>query len=127
MDRVQAAKWSGVQATSFSQAGASRVESTRLTGLAGQQVTIDVIAFTQWLEAMNAEGRLTPSDATETPTPDPKALSGFLYGRFRPELRSAVGSPSDSSSTATRRPISSRIGRTSSTERPAGSSSSQSS
>ena len=32
----QSAKWSGVQANSYSQAGASRVESTKASALAGQ-------------------------------------------------------------------------------------------
>jgi hypothetical protein len=52
----QATKWGGVQANSYSQAGASRVESTRNSTLAGQQTTIDVISFTQWLQAAQAAG-----------------------------------------------------------------------
>jgi hypothetical protein len=87
----QAAKWSGVQANSYSQAGASRVESTRESTLAGQESTVDVISFTQWLQAAEAEGvlaELVQSDTTYVP--DPNVVSGFLYQRFRPEFKVAV-------------------------------------
>jgi hypothetical protein len=87
----QAAKWSGVQANSYSQAGASRVESTRRSTTAGQQTIVDVISFTQWLQAAEAEGLFSePPDPTKPYVPDPNALSGFLYERFRPEFRVAV-------------------------------------
>jgi hypothetical protein len=87
----QSAKWSGVQANSYSQAGASRVESTRASTTAGQETTVDVISFTQWLQAAEAEGLLAePVDPNETYTPDPNVLSGFLYERFRPEFEVAV-------------------------------------
>jgi hypothetical protein len=45
----QSAKWSGVQANNYSEAGATRVEASRSSTLAGQQTTVDVITFTQWL------------------------------------------------------------------------------
>lgn len=87
----QAAKWGGVQANSYSQAGASRVESTRASTLAGQEQTVDVLTFTQWLQAADAEGLL---DETAEPAalyvPDRAAVSGFLYERFRPEFLVAV-------------------------------------
>jgi hypothetical protein len=87
----QSAKWSGVQANSYSQAGASRVESTRSSTLAGQQSTVDVITFTQWLEAAESEGLLdAPPDPGSPYEPDPTQLSGFLYERFRPEFATAV-------------------------------------
>ncbi len=87
----QSAKWSGVQANSYSQAGASRVESTRNSTLAGQEQTVDVITFTQWLQAAEAEGLLSePADPATPYVPDPNALSGFLYQRFRPEFAVAV-------------------------------------
>jgi len=87
----QATKWGGVQANSYSQAGASRVESTRQSTLAGQQTTIDVISFTQWLQAAQAEGVLAqPADPDRPYVPEPNALSGFLYERFRPEFKVAV-------------------------------------
>jgi hypothetical protein len=87
----QAARWSGVQANSYSQAGASRVESTRESTTAGQEATVDVITFTQWLQAAQAEGLLTdPPDPSKDYVPDPNVLSGFLYERFRPEFQVAV-------------------------------------
>jgi hypothetical protein len=52
----QSAKWSGVQATSFSQASASRTESVRASTQAGQQSLGDVSQFTAWLTA-DDEGR----------------------------------------------------------------------
>ncbi len=87
----QSAKWSGVQANSYSQAGASRVESTKASTLAGQETTVDVITFTQWLQAAEQEGLLAqPATADVTYVPDPNTLSGFLYQRFRPEFKVAV-------------------------------------
>ncbi len=87
----QSAKWSGVQANSYSQAGASRVESTKQSTLAGQETTVDVITFTQWLQAAEQEGLLAqPATANEPYVPDPNSLSGFLYERFRPEFKVAV-------------------------------------
>ncbi len=87
----QSAKWSGVQANSYSMAGASRVESTRQSAQAGQQTTVDVVSFTQWLQAMQAEGLLDqPADSNAGYVPDTTKLSGFLYERFRPEFKTAV-------------------------------------
>jgi hypothetical protein len=87
----QAAKWGGVQANSYSQAGASRVESSRASTQAGQQTTVDVIAFTQWLQAAQQEGLLAKAaDPSAVYVPDPNALSGFLYERFRAEFKPAV-------------------------------------
>ena len=87
----EATKWSGVQANSYSQAGASRVQATQQSTLAGQQTTIDVISFTQWLQAAQAEGLFAkPPDPNQPYAPDPKTLSGFLYDRFRPEFKVAV-------------------------------------
>jgi hypothetical protein len=87
----QATKWGGVQANSYSQASASRVESSRQSTLAGQQTTIDVISFTQWLQAVQAEGVLAqPAGSSRPYVPDPNVLSGFLYERFRPEFKVAV-------------------------------------
>lgn len=87
----QAAKWSGVQADSYSRAGASRVEASRASTLAGQETTIDVITFTDWLTAAEQEGLLDqPPTPGEVYQPDPDTLSGFLYERFRPEFKTAV-------------------------------------
>jgi hypothetical protein len=50
-----------------------------------------VIAFTQWLQAAEAEGLLTrQADPNAVYVPDPNVLSGFLYERFRPEFKPAV-------------------------------------
>jgi hypothetical protein len=87
----QSAKWSGVQADSYSRAGASRVESSRASTLAGQQSTVDVITFTQWLQAAVSDGALNAPPNPDAPyIPDPNTLSGFLYQRFRPEFGVAV-------------------------------------
>jgi hypothetical protein len=87
----QAAKWSGVQANDYSLAGASRVEATRSSTAAGQESVVDVVTFTQWLAAGEAEGLFDqPPAAGELYTPDPDLLSGFLYQRFRPEFQTAV-------------------------------------
>jgi hypothetical protein len=47
----QSARWGGVQSTKYSEAGALRVESTRASALAGQQIQIDVGLFSNWLNA----------------------------------------------------------------------------
>ncbi len=87
----QSAKWSGVQANSYSQAGASRVESTKSSTLAGQETTVDVVTFTQWLIAAEDEGAFAaPAVPGQTYVPDPEEVSGFLYERFRPEFKVAV-------------------------------------
>lgn len=89
----QSTKWSGVQADSYSQASAARVESTRASTEAGQLVAIDVNTFTSWVAALSAEERAgTPTglgpDGTYTPRPGTE--SGFLYARFRDEFRPAA-------------------------------------
>lgn len=79
----QAAKWSGVQANSYSEAGAIRVESTRRATVAGQQVVGDFIAFTEWLKAAQGEQQFgSDADTTEPYVPDPNTLSGLLYERL---------------------------------------------
>jgi len=89
----QATKWGGVQANSFSEAGALRTESTRFSTLAGQQAQVDISTFTNWLNALQADIRAgdveSPASAAEyEPTPD--NLSGFLFERFREEFKPAV-------------------------------------
>ncbi|MGA7758377.1 MAG: hypothetical protein WCA90_12325 [Ilumatobacteraceae bacterium] len=89
----QSAKWGGVQATNFSQAGAARTESVRFSTLAGQQSSVDVTTFFNWLEAVVDDidrGDIeAPTDAT-TYQPTAQTLSGFTYERFRDEFRPAV-------------------------------------
>lgn len=86
----QAAKWSGVQANEFSVAGADRVRANALFAADGQQATIDVTAFAQWLEAAESEGLLTQlADGDTSLESDPDALSGVLYERFSPNFQAA--------------------------------------
>ncbi len=47
----QSAKWSGIQARSFSEAAATRSESVRASTAAGQQAVVDASVFTSWLTA----------------------------------------------------------------------------
>ncbi len=89
----QSAKWGGVQATSFSEAGASRTESTRFSTLAGQQAQVDVSTFTNWLNVVQADSRagdIQPPTSAADYQPDPGTLSGFLFLRFRQEFKPAV-------------------------------------
>jgi hypothetical protein len=87
----QSAKWSGVQANSYAAAGAARAEAGRLSALGGQQRTVDVVSFTAWLNALNAEIISNPSARPNgVYTPDPDTVSGFLFSRFRPAFRPAV-------------------------------------
>ncbi|WP_156043908.1 hypothetical protein [Cellulomonas sp. URHE0023] len=83
----QANKWNAVQTRSYSAAGAHRTESTKASTLAGQQQIIDVLLFTDWLQATADEtgGRL-PTTYVE----DPGTYSTFLYRRFRPEFEPAL-------------------------------------
>ena len=71
----QSARWSGVQAIDFSKANASRVESTRAETQTGQETEVDVLTFTQWVNAYAAK--------------DTK-LSRFYFDRFRKEFKPAV-------------------------------------
>jgi hypothetical protein len=85
----QASRWHGEQAVAFSHANAARVESTRASNLADTQTEIDVVTFSQWVDAY--AGRQT-------------RLAAFYRKRFRPEFRPAVAarSPPSSSRTPTR-------------------------
>jgi hypothetical protein len=70
----QATRWSGVQATAFSRAGALRSESVRASTSGGQSVNIDVETFLAWVAAVSA------GDERE---------ADFLRGRFRDEFKPA--------------------------------------
>jgi hypothetical protein len=70
----QSAQWGGIQSILFGQASARRVESTRASTLAGQQVTVDVMLFQGWVDAYASEnGRLL----------------AFYEERFRDEFKPA--------------------------------------
>jgi hypothetical protein len=89
----QSAKWSGVQATLFSESSAARTESTVFSTRAGQQAQVDISTFTNWLNALQADIRAGDVVAPESATayvPAPDSLSGFLFVRFRDEFRPAV-------------------------------------
>ena len=70
----QASRWSGEQSIAFSEANAARVESTRESTRAGQQIQIDVALFTQWIDAFAKEE---------------DELADFYEKRFREEFRPA--------------------------------------
>ncbi|MFW6695074.1 hypothetical protein [Streptomyces sp. MAR4 CNX-425] len=87
----QSAKWSGVQAIDYAAAGAERTKSNRSSTKAGQQRVTDVVTFTSWLNALNQEIVDDPSARPRGEyEPDPDAVSGFLFQRFRDEFRPAV-------------------------------------
>jgi hypothetical protein len=67
----QAALWSGIEAASYTEATALRLESTRASTEAGQLAIADVSLFIEWLNAY----------ATRN-----KKLADFYRARFRPEF-----------------------------------------
>ena len=71
----QSARWNGVQAVNFSKANSARVESTRASTEAGQQTQVDVLLFTQWVNAY---------------AHDDQRLTDFYFARFRDEFKPAV-------------------------------------
>jgi hypothetical protein len=71
----QASRWNGEQAKTFSRSTATRIESTRESGLADSQSQIDVATFTQWVNAYAQKQT---------------KLADFYYRRFRSEFKPAV-------------------------------------
>jgi hypothetical protein len=71
----EASRWNGEQAKTFSRSTATRIESTRESGLADAQTQIDVATFTQWVNAYAQK-------QTE--------LADFYFRRFRSEFKPAV-------------------------------------
>lgn len=67
----QAARWGGVQSTSYSQAGTLRTESVRASNQAGQLAQIDISIFANWVNAFAADDQL---------------LATFYQERFREEF-----------------------------------------
>jgi hypothetical protein len=85
----QSAKWSGIQAISFSAANAARTESSRASTEAGIQRTVDVTAFAAWVGAV-ADAERAGNDSGLTDDGGWEAVAGsqpaFLAERFRPEF-----------------------------------------
>lgn len=71
----QSSRWSGDMSVLFNEANAARAQESRQLALADSQLTIDVGVFLNYVEAVANEN---------------KALSDFLYARFRPEMKVAV-------------------------------------
>jgi len=67
----QAARWSGVQASSYAQASARRIESMRASTNADQQTIVDVMSFTNYVNAWRSGDT---------------ALADFYHRRFRAEF-----------------------------------------
>ena len=89
----QSAKWSGIQAIQFSEAGAARTEAARFSLLAGQQGQLDATLFVDWITALDNDTRagLTIEDPTATVfEPTPGTVSGFLFLRMRDEFVPAL-------------------------------------
>lgn len=88
----ESGKWGGEQSISFSEAGATRTESTRADTLGGQLAQIDVAMYIDWITALSDE--LTAGTVTEASlspySPTDGTVSGFLYTRFREEFLPAV-------------------------------------
>ena len=87
----EAAKWGGVQAIRFSEAGAARTESVRLDALAGQLTQLDIAVFMEWSAALADDvgsGLVAPPSTSYEP--DAGTRSGFLFARIRPEFRDVI-------------------------------------
>lgn len=71
----QATRWNGEQVKASSRTNAIRIEAARAQGLAEAQKQVDVMTFTQWVDAY-------ARDETE--------LVDFYFARFRAEFKPAV-------------------------------------
>jgi hypothetical protein len=71
----QATRWNGEQAKAASRTNAIRIDAARAQGLAQAQTQVDVMTFTQWIDAF-------ARDETE--------LADFYFKRFRAEFKPAV-------------------------------------
>ncbi len=87
----ESTKWSGTQSVHFARAGADRTESAKAESRANSQTIVDVDTFVSWLGAISDERAANPDVIAGDGTyqPDPQALSGFLYLRFRDEFKPA--------------------------------------
>ncbi len=88
----EAGKWSGEQSIKFSEAGASRTESTRFDTRAGQLAQIDVAMYIDWVTALSSDMRdgLIPEISTQPYEPTRGTVSGFLFLRMRDEFIPAL-------------------------------------
>lgn len=92
---LQSAKWSGDQATHFSQAGASRTESVRFDSRATSIILLDEQTFLQWGQAIQSEILAFQTHGIERSDPmtyDPEnpTASGYFFSLFREEFRPRV-------------------------------------
>jgi hypothetical protein len=71
----QATRWNGEQAKAASRTNAIRIDAARAQSLSEAQKQVDVMTFTQWIDAY-------AQDQTE--------LANFYFTRFRPEFKPAV-------------------------------------
>jgi hypothetical protein len=71
----QASRWNGEQAKAASRANALRIDSSKAADLANAQTQVDVLTFTQWVDAY-ARGE--------------ERLVAFYEKRFRAEFKPAV-------------------------------------
>jgi hypothetical protein len=71
----QATRWNGEQTKASSRTNAIRIDAARAQGLAEAQTQVDVMTFTQWVDAY-ARGE--------------DELADFYFRRFRPEFEPAV-------------------------------------
>jgi hypothetical protein len=89
----QSTKWSGTQAIHFARAGALRTESAKDASRANSQTIVDVDTFIAWASALATERAADPGASIGEDgsyQPDPAALSGVLFERFRDEFKPAV-------------------------------------
>lgn len=71
----QASRWNGEQAKAAARASALRIQSSKAAALANAQTQVDVLTFTQWVDAY-ATGK--------------SELASFYFRRFREEFRPAL-------------------------------------
>lgn len=83
----QSAKWSGVQAINFSDAGKARADSNALASIGASNEAVDVALFVSWLEASSDE-LATGEDPTSVVAGD--GLPAYLYARFSDRLSIAT-------------------------------------
>jgi hypothetical protein len=71
----QATRWNGEQAKTAGKVNATRIDAASAASLANFQTQVDVVTFTQWVDAYAREETM---------------LADFYFKRFRPEFEPAV-------------------------------------